>query len=61
MYEKKALKKDYPLKTITIFDIFPTLIYYSGFQLSPDLKGEVIREIFNDDFILNNPIDFQTN
>ena len=61
MYEKNALKKDYPLKTITISDIFPTFIYYSGFQLSPDLKGEVIREIFNDEFILNNPIDFQTN
>lgn len=61
MYEKSALKQDYPLKTITIFDIFPTLIYYSGFQLSPDSKGEIIREIFNDEFILNNPIDFQTN
>jgi hypothetical protein len=61
MYEKNALKKDYPLKTISVFDIFPTLIYYSGFQLSKDLKGEVIREIFSDEFILNNPIDFQTN
>ncbi|MCK4836596.1 MAG: alkaline phosphatase family protein [Candidatus Aminicenantes bacterium] len=61
MYEKNALKKDYPLKTTTIFDIFPTLIYYSGFQLSKDLKGEVVREIFTDEFILNNPIDFQTN
>lgn len=61
MYEKNALKKDYPLKTITIFDIYPTLAYYSGFQLSKDLKGEVLREIFTDEFILNNPIDLQTN
>ena len=61
MYEKNALKRDYPLKTITVYDIYPTLIYYSGFQLSKDLRGEVVREIFTDEFILNNPIDLQTN
>ena len=61
LYEKKALKKGYPLKTVSIFDIFPTLLYYSGFQLSKDLQGEVIREIFTDEFVLNNPIDIDTN
>ncbi len=60
MYEKNALKKDYPMKTISVFDIFPTLLYYAGFQLSKDLQGEVIREIFNEDFLLNNPIDIIT-
>ncbi len=61
MYEKNALKKDYPMNAISIFDIFPTLLYYSGFQLSKDLQGEVIRDIFNEDFLLNNPIDIITN
>jgi hypothetical protein len=60
MYEKSALKRDYPLETVSIYDIFPTLIYYSGLQLSHDLQGEVIREIFTDEFILNNPIDIRT-
>lgn len=60
LYEKNALKRDYPMKTISIFDIFPTLLYYSGFQLSKDLQGEVIREIFTEDFLLNNPIDIST-
>jgi hypothetical protein len=60
LYEKNALKKDYPLKTISIYDIYPTLLYYSGFQFSQGIKGELIREIFTDDFILNNPIDVDT-
>jgi len=61
LYEKNSLKKDYRLENISIFDIFPTLLYYSGFQLSKDLQGEVIREIFTDEFVLNNPIDIITN
>lgn len=61
LYEKNALKKDYPLKDISIYDIYPTLLYYAGFQLSRDLKGEVIRDIFTDEFVLNNPIDINTN
>lgn len=60
LYEKNALKRDYPLKTISIYDLYPTLLYYSGFQFSQGIKGELIREIFSDDFILNNPIDVDT-
>jgi hypothetical protein len=61
LYEKNALKQGYPLKTISIFDIYPTLIYYAGFQLSRDLQGEVLKEMFTDEFLLNNPIDINTN
>lgn len=60
MYEKEAIKGDYSLKTISIYDIYPTLMYYSGFQLSRDLQGEVLKEIFTDEFLLNNPIDIYT-
>lgn len=60
MYEKEAIKRDYSLKTISIYDIYPTLMYYTGFQLSRDLQGEVLREIFTDEFLLNNPIDINT-
>jgi len=59
LYEKNALKKGYPVNSISIYDIFPTLLYYSGFQLSRDLRGEVVREMFTDDFLLNNPIDIR--
>jgi len=59
LYEKNALKKGYPINEISIYDIFPTLLYYSGFQLSRDLRGEVVREMFHDDFLLNNPIDIR--
>jgi len=57
MYERGSIKKDYNLKTISINDIFPTLLYYSGYQLSKDLQGEILKEIFTDDFKLNNPIE----
>jgi Type I phosphodiesterase / nucleotide pyrophosphatase len=60
LYEKNALKKDYSLKSLSIYDIYPTLLYYSGFQLSKDLQGEVLREIFTDEFLLDNPIDINT-
>jgi len=59
LYEKNALKKGYPVNSISIYDIFPTLLYYSGFQLSRDLRGEVVREIFTEEFQLNNPIDIR--
>jgi len=57
LYEKNAIKSGYPLKSISIYDIYPTLLYYAGFQLSPDMQGEVLKEIFTDQFLLNNPID----
>lgn len=60
LYEKNAVKKDYPIPNISILDIFPTLIYYSGFQLSKNLQGDVIKEIFSEEFQLNNPIDINT-
>lgn len=60
MYEKNAFKKGYSMKTISIYDIFPTLLYYSKFQLSKNLAGEILREIFTNDFLVNNPIDVDT-
>ncbi len=61
MYERSNIKNDYNLKTISINDIFPTLLYYSGFQLSKNLQGEVMKEIFTDEFKLNNPIEIISN
>ena len=60
LYEKNALKNGYSLQTVSIYDIFPTLLYYAGFQLSKDLGGEVLRQIFIEDFLLNNPINIST-
>ncbi|MGE5342108.1 MAG: hypothetical protein ACM3SY_11595 [Candidatus Omnitrophota bacterium] len=57
LYDKKALKRGYPLKNISIYDIFPTLLYYSGFRSDTDWHRKVVREIFTDEFLLNNPID----
>lgn len=60
LYEKNALRQAYPLKTISIYDIYPTLLYYAGFQLPRDLQGEVLKEIFTEEFLLDNPIDINT-
>ena len=55
MYEKSALKKQLFLDSVSIFNIFPTLTYYAGFPLLKELKGEVVRDIFTDEFLFNNP------
>jgi hypothetical protein len=58
--ENEALRKDYPLKNISIFDIYPTLLYYTGFPISKELTGEIVTEMFTEDFILNNHINIDT-
>jgi len=58
MYEKAALKRGQYLDSLSITDVFPTLMYYAGFPLSRRLQGEVCRDIFADEFVKNNPIYF---
>lgn len=60
LYEKNAIKKGYPLPEMSILDFFPTMLYYSNFNISKDLDGKIIRKIFLDNFLLNNPIDIRT-
>ena len=60
MYEKSALKKGLFLETVRLADLFPTLLYYAGFPLSRGLQGEVVRDIFSDAFLAENPVYFAT-
>ena len=60
MYEKSALKKGLFQETVRLADLFPTLLYYAGFPLSKGLKGEVVRDIFSDAFLAENPVYFAT-
>ncbi len=58
--EKAALKKGLFQDTISLTDLFPTLLYYAGFPLSKGLPGEVVKDIFSDLFLAENPIYFAT-
>lgn len=60
LYEKSALKKGLFLETVRLADLFPTLLYYAGFPLSRGLQGEVVRDIFSDAFLAENPVYFAT-
>lgn len=60
LYEKSALTKGLFQDSIALADVFPTLLYYAGFPLSKSLKGEVIKEIFSDAFLAENPVYFAT-
>jgi hypothetical protein len=60
MYEKSALKKGLFLENLRLSDLFPTLLYYAGFPLSKGLQGEVVRDIFSDTFLAENPVYFAT-
>ena len=60
MYEKSALKKGLFLDAVRLADLYPTLLYYAGFPLSKGLQGEVVRDIFSDAFLAENPVYFAT-
>jgi hypothetical protein len=60
LYEKSALKKGLFLDSISLTDVFPTLLYYAGFPLYNGLKGEVVKDIFSDVFLAENPVYFAT-
>ncbi len=60
MYEKSALQKGKYLEAVRLADLFPTLLYYAGFPLSKGLEGEVVRDIFSDAFLTENPVYFAT-
>jgi len=56
LYEKNALRRGVFLPSISIIDLYPTLCYYIGFQLNRSLSGNVIRDVFTDQFLINNPL-----
>ena len=58
LYEKSALKKGLFQDSISLADVFPTLLYYAGFPLYKGLKGEVVKDIFSDVFLAENPVYF---
>jgi hypothetical protein len=60
MYEKSALQKGLFEENLRLADLFPTLLYYAGFPLSKGLQGEVVRDIFSDSFLAENPVYFAT-
>jgi hypothetical protein len=60
MYEKSALKKGLFQDSISLADVFPTLLYYAGFPLYKGLQGEVVKDIFSDVFLAENPVYFAT-
>ena len=60
LYEKSALKKGLFQDSISLADVFPTLLYYAGFPLYKGLKGEVVKDIFSDVFLAENPVYFAT-
>lgn len=61
LYENNALRKGLTLEGASLYDVFPTLLYYAGFPLSRELRGEVLKDIFTDEFISANPIQFRLN
>jgi hypothetical protein len=60
LYEKSALKKGLFQDSISLTDVFPTLLYYAGFPLNKGLEGEVVKDVFSDVFLAENPVYFAT-
>jgi predicted AlkP superfamily phosphohydrolase/phosphomutase len=42
----------------SLFDVAPTLLYFSNLPVSQEMEGEVLTECLEDSFLKNNPIRF---
>ncbi len=50
-------KKNYNAKEANVLDITPTLLYLYGLPVAEDMDGEVLLEIFENEFIAENPLE----
>lgn len=50
------IRKNQLLKRITVLDILPTLLYMQNLPVALDLKGQVILEAFEDEFVDSHPV-----
>ncbi|RMF95208.1 MAG: hypothetical protein D6734_05965 [Candidatus Schekmanbacteria bacterium] len=54
----KNIKKSAEIKNATIFDIAPTVLHLLGFPVAKDMKGRVLTEVIDDDWLSKFPISY---
>jgi predicted AlkP superfamily phosphohydrolase/phosphomutase len=51
-------KKRQSIKRATIFDLAPTILYLNGLPIARDMKGKVLENYIQDDFLHQHPVTF---
>jgi predicted AlkP superfamily phosphohydrolase/phosphomutase len=54
----KVIKKGLSLPSLSIIDLYPTILYSMGLGVPKAVDGRVVTEIFDEDFILKNPVKY---
>jgi len=53
------LKKGYQIKNARIIDLAPTILHLMKMEIPQDMDGRVLKEIFQESFLKENPIRYQ--
>lgn len=54
----EAIKSGCDAVQTSIYDVTPTILYLSGYEVPEDMDGEVLSQIISEDFLSANPVRF---
>jgi predicted AlkP superfamily phosphohydrolase/phosphomutase len=53
-----GIKSNLSLSSLSIMDLFPTILYSMGLKIPKAIDGRMIKEIFDKDFVMKNPVSY---
>lgn len=53
-----GIKKNYEIAKANIMDLTPTILYLFGLPIPDDMDGKLVKEVFDDEYLRNNPVRF---
>jgi predicted AlkP superfamily phosphohydrolase/phosphomutase len=53
-----AIKQRFDAVQTSIYDVTPTILYLSGYEVPEDMDGQVLSQIISEDFLNANPVRF---
>ncbi len=54
----EAIKRGFDAVQTSIYDVTPTILYLSGYDVPEDMDGQVLSQIISEDFLQANPVRF---
>ena len=54
------IKRGEVLTGASIIDLAPTMLYLMGLKVPNDMDGKVLTDLFDDEYLQNNPIEYYT-
>jgi predicted AlkP superfamily phosphohydrolase/phosphomutase len=54
----EAIKQRFDAVQTSIYDVTPTILYLSGYEVPEDMDGQVLTQIISEDFLNANPVRF---